>query len=179
MSVSAYRYEASKLITLIGTGDEDEFFNDLAYVNELDPVDARGLELEGEMRKKRGIQAHGSYVWQRAVNRESRAVLTNSPRGIASARLSVPGPLQRSSIAVDLRYLSGRRTLGGNVAPSHTVTNVIVTAPIKTNLEFVATIKNLFSVSLIDPSSDEHVPDTIEHEGRTFRAGIRWTFGRQ
>src|SRR4029079_17300698 len=71
-STSAYFNDVKDLLTLTG---ED---NDLAYVN-LGHVQAKGLELEAEMRALWGGIFQISYVFQHAENADTGEAMTNSP----------------------------------------------------------------------------------------------------
>ena len=91
-AVSTYRYKASQLVDLQivdpGRGRRLGFAN-------AGTIRATGLELESEIRLKRGAQALASYALQDAKDAATGGLrLTNSPRHMAKLRLSVPGPLR-------------------------------------------------------------------------------------
>ncbi len=94
-------------------------------------IRAAGLELESEIRLKRGAQALASYALQEATDAASGGQrLTNSPRHMAKLRLSVPGPLARSFASFEWQYLSTRTTLAGTTVDPASVANVTVNLPI-------------------------------------------------
>jgi iron complex outermembrane receptor protein len=173
-SASAYRYTASQLITF-QVVDPDAplvkygFFNDgIAH--------AKGVELEAEVRSKRGAQIVGSYTRQRAEDERGLA-LTNSPQDMLKLRVGAPGPIARSFAAVELQYLSPRRTIAGTTVPSAAVLNATFTAPLTPAFDLTATVRNAFNQRYADPASDEHLPDSIQQNGRTVRVGVRWKPG--
>jgi len=175
-SVSTYFYEASQLISL-AILDPDDSFEGLGFVNQ-GAVSARGLELEAEMRFKRGVRGQASYALQRATDEDLGTSLTNSPRHMAKVQLSVPGPLARSLASFELQYLSRRGTLAGATVAPQALAHVTLSAPISRSLDVVGTIRNLFDQRYADPASDEHQLDAIEQNGRTMNVGLRWKIGK-
>lgn len=172
-SSSAYWYRASRLITLIQVEQTETAFDGLAFEN-AGRVNARGVEFEAEWRSTNGVQAQASYAYQRALEGEQATALPNSPRHLANARISIPGPVHGSFASIDIRSLSRRSTPLGTIVSSHAVANLTMQAPITRSLDLLAAVRNLFDRRFADPASDEHVQDAIEQNGRTFRIGIRW-----
>jgi iron complex outermembrane receptor protein len=169
-SVSAYRYAASGLLAeqVDATGTK--------YVNSRIPIQASGVELEGELRSKTGFQAVASYALQSARERGIDAMISNSPQHVAKVRASVPGPLPGSFGSFEWQYLSTRRTLGGaTVAPAH-VANLTFNVPLRQSLVMTGNVRNLLNQRYADPASIEHSFDSIEQNGRTVRIGLRWAF---
>jgi len=169
-SVSAYRYIASRLITLDlidSTSHDDKF----GFFNG-GTVRAKGVEGEIEIRARQ-VQMLGSVALQRAED-DADTALTNSPREMAKLRLSVPGPFAGSTGGLELQYLSSRRTLAGTTVSPATIANMTFNAPITRAFELVATIRNLFNQRYFDPGSDEHFSDAIQQNGTTARLGLRW-----
>lgn len=172
-SVSGYWYKADRLITL---APDPSTFLGITYVNQGE-VRARGLELEGQMRLWRGWQASTSYALQRAVDRDTRGDLPNSPRHMLKGRVSIPLLTPRSYLAVEGLYMSARDTLsGGSVAPAATM-NMTLTQPIGRSWEIVGSVRNLFDIVYSDPASSQHLQDVIPQNGRTARIGLRWKVG--
>jgi iron complex outermembrane receptor protein len=174
-SVSTYRYKAWQLIDLTRVDPDDEF-SSLGFVNG-GTTRASGLELESEFRLKGGTQALASYALQDAKEAtHGNQRLTNSPRHLAKARLSVPGPREGSFASFEWQYLSSRTTLAGATVDPASTANVSAMFPIGRSLTFIGQIRNLFNVRYSDPSSEEHLDDAIEQNGRTVRVGFRWAF---
>jgi iron complex outermembrane receptor protein len=169
-SVSTYWYKADQLITV--TADDSAFLG-VSYVNQGE-VRAKGLELEAQMRLKGSSQALVSYALQSAVDQETHAGLTNSPRHIVKARISLPGPTERSFVSVDGRFLSSRETLSGSKVSPAAAINVTVVQPIGRSWELFGAVRNIFDARYEDPASSQHRQDTIPQNGRTARIGLRW-----
>jgi outer membrane receptor for ferrienterochelin and colicins len=172
-SLSGYWYRANRLITLVP--DETTFLYG-TYVNEGE-VRARGLEFEAQARLWRGWQAGGSYALQRAIDRESRVELPNSPRHMVKARLSLPAVGPGAYVALEALYVGDRRSISGLTVPGATTMHVTLTQPLNKSWAIVGTVRNLFDIAYSDPASSSHRQDTIPQNGRTARIGLRWSIG--
>jgi iron complex outermembrane receptor protein len=170
-SVSAYRYNADGLITLTSADDPAAFLG-VTYVNE-GQVQAKGLELEAQMRLWRGVESHMSYALQEATDRATGLALTNSPRQMLKGRVSAPLFGNGSSVALEVLGIGSRLTVGGNAAASATTADVTVIKPLGSSVELVGNVRNLFDVDYAVPGGSQYVQDTIPQNGRTFRVGLR------
>ena len=183
-SVSTYWYKADRLINF--TLDDSSFLG-VTFVNQ-GQVRAKGLELEAQMRLKGESRALVSYALQNAVDQQTHDELPNSPRHVAKARVSLPGPLARSFISIEGQYLSSRATLArpgadgqmvsGRVSAAATA-NVTVVQPIGRAWELSGSIRNLFDTKYDDPVSDQHLQEAVEQNGRTARIGLTWKIGQR
>jgi len=169
-AVSTYRYKASQLVDL-HIVDVDDF----GFAN-AGTIRATGLELESEIRLKRGAQALASYTLQDANDAPTGLRLTNSPRHMAKVRLSVPGPRARSFASFEWLYMSSRATIAGLTVDPAVVANATINLPLGRSVTLTGQVRNLFDARYADPASDEHLPDSIEQNGRTARLGFRWVF---
>lgn len=169
-SVSTYWYEAERLITLV---PDDSAFLGVAYVNQ-GSVRAKGLEVEAQMRLRGESRALVSYALQSAVEQETLTRLPNSPRHIAKARISLPGPTNRSFVSVEGQYLSSRGTLAGLEVSAAATVNVTMIQPLGRSWEFSGGVRNIFDARYSDPVSSQHRQDAIPQNGRTARIGLRW-----
>jgi outer membrane receptor for ferrienterochelin and colicins len=169
-SVSAYWYKADRLISLV---PDDSAFLGIAFVNQ-GAVQAKGLELEAQMRLAGQLRAVVSYALQNAVEDETRAELPNSPRHLAKARISLPGPTAQSFISVEGQFLSSRRTVAGPNVDAAATVNVTMVQPLGRSWELTGTLRNIFDTEYSDPVSSQHVQHAIAQNGRTARIGLRW-----
>lgn len=169
-SVSAYAYRASSLIAFTHISNE---LSDYAFINRAINR-ARGVEFEGEVRSRTGLQMAGSYTLQRAVD-EQDLTLTNSPRNLAKIRVSAPGPTSGSTASLEFQYVGRRETLAGTTVSGASLVNVNVRHRLSRQLELTALMANALNQHYADPASDEHAFDAIEQNGRTVRVGGRWT----
>ncbi len=168
-SASMYWYKADRLITSIPA----DTVLGTTFVNQ-GQVQARGLEFEAQMRLKWGWQALTSYTVQNAIDQETHGQLPNSPRHMAKARLSVPGPLAGSFLSLEGQYVGKRGTLSGSHVPAYTVANVNYIQPLGRSWEFFAGVRNTLDTEILDPASNSHRQDAIPRNGRTLRFGVRF-----
>jgi outer membrane receptor protein involved in Fe transport len=172
-SISAYWYKADQLITVIA---DDTTPLGISFVNQGE-VHAKGLELETQMRFNGGSRALVSYALQSAVDQETHAILPNSPRHMAKARISVPLPIRQSVVSAEGQYLSRRQTLtGAEVSPAVTL-NVTMIQPLGRSWELFGGVQNVFDARYDDPASSGHRQDVIPQNGRTARISLRWGQG--
>jgi len=169
-SASTYWYSAQQLITQI---PDDSTLLGGSFVNDED-VRATGLEVEAQMRLPAGSQALISYGLQKAADHETRAELPNSPRHMAKARISVPGPTRRSFVTVEGQYLSSRKTLATSEVSTSATVNVTIVQPLGRSWELFGGARNVFDAQYADPASSQHRQDAIPQNGRTARIGLRW-----
>jgi iron complex outermembrane receptor protein len=169
-SVSTYWYKAERLITLV---PDDSAFLGLAFVNQGE-VRAKGLELEGQMRLRGESRVLVSYALQSPVEQETLTRLPNSPKHIAKARISLPGPTARSFVSVEGQYLSSRGTLAGATVSAAATVDVTLVQPLGPSWELSGSVRNIFDARYSDPVSSQHRQDAISQNGRTARIGLRW-----
>jgi iron complex outermembrane receptor protein len=169
-SVSTYWYSAERLITFV---PDDSAFLGLAFVNQGE-VRAKGLELEAQMRIRGESRALVSYALQSAVEQETLTRLPNSPRHMAKARISLPGPTKQSFVSVEGQYLSSRGTLAGAKVSAAAPVNVTMVQSLGHSWELFGSVRNIFDARYSDPVSSQHRQDSISQNGRTARIGLRW-----
>jgi outer membrane receptor for ferrienterochelin and colicins len=181
-SVSSYWYKADRLIT--PALDQTAFLG-VSFVNQ-GQVRAKGLELEAQVRLKGESKALVSYALQNAVDQQTHDELPNSPRHVAKARISLPGPTARSFVSIEGQYLSSRATLARPSADGSLITgrvsaaataNVTLVQPLGRAWELSGGIRNLFDNKYSDPVSDQHVQESVQQNGRTARIGLTWKVG--
>ena len=177
-SASAYHYAASQLITFqsleSGTADPSTGWQ-FGFVND-GAINANGLELEAEVRTRHGLQASTSYAVQDARLAGTDTPLTNSPRHMAKARVTMP-MRSRGFASAEWQFIGERATLAGAAVGAESVVNLTAGWPITPSLMLTGSVRNLFDRHYSDPASDEHVPDSLPQLGRTARFGFRWTIG--
>ena len=177
--MSTYWYKADRLITTVL---DDTTFLGATYVNQ-GQVRAKGLEVEAQVRLRGESRALVSYANQRAADHDTGDELPNSPRHIAKARVSLPGPIARSFISFEAQYLSSRATFPrpdsddglytGKVGAAATA-NVTLVQPLGRAWELTGSIRNLFDTKYSDPVSEQHLQEAVEQNGRTARIGLTW-----
>lgn len=169
-AVSAYWYRADRLITVV---PDPAAFLGVSFVNQGE-VRAQGLELEAQMRLRGRSQALISYGLQHAEDQDTETVLPNSPRHMLKSRVSIPGPLARSTVALEGHYLSSRLTPVGTQVGRKLTFNLHVVQPLGRTWELFGGLHNLLDAEYSDPASSQHLQDAIPQNGRTARIGLRW-----
>ncbi|HKC79719.1 MAG TPA: hypothetical protein VKB91_00885, partial [Gemmatimonadaceae bacterium] len=111
-----------------------------------------------------------SYSLQRTENGATGTALTNSPGQMVQLQLRSPVPGSSAIAALDAQYMSARRTLGGNIAGSHTLANLSLFAPRTFDrFDLSATFYNVLGTRYGDPVPADFVQDVIQQDGRSFR----------
>jgi outer membrane receptor protein involved in Fe transport len=118
-----------------------------------------------------------SYALQSARDQVTQTPLPNSPRHVAKARISLPGPTRRSILSVDSQYLSSRATLAGSTVSAAFPVGVSMIQPFGHSWELFGSVRNLFDEAYSDPVSSALVQDSVPQNGRTARIGLRWSPG--
>jgi iron complex outermembrane receptor protein len=169
-ALSLYQNEIDNLIT----------FRDGTYAN-VEGADARGAELELRGAFAGGLSTRLSYAFQETRDRESGNLLTDSPKHLAKANLTVPLPIPHfeEKIFADLEaeYSSRRLTLLGGHASGFGLLNfTLFSQNLLPGLEVSASIYNLLDKTYSDPATPFHLQDLIEQNGRTFRVKVTYRF---
>ena len=165
VSAAGFRNRITDLIAL--TQDPTD---DLLVFRNAEAIDSDGLELGLDANRGGGISGRASYSVQRTRDHDTGLILTNSPRQMAKLQLSAVLPGTSISAGLGTYMMSSRRTLAGERASGHGVTNLTVIAPrVLGRLAVTTSIYNLFDARYGDPGSEEHAQDIIEQDGRTFR----------
>jgi iron complex outermembrane receptor protein len=85
-------------------------------------------------------------------------------------QLRSPVPGFGAIAALDAQYMSARRTLAGNAANGHTLTNLSLFAPgALGRFDLSAALYNVFDTRYGDPVGDGYVQDVIRQDGRNVR----------
>jgi outer membrane receptor for ferrienterochelin and colicin len=165
LSASAYRNRLTDLANQhIDPADSLFVFENRGEIH------SKGLELGLDVNRGHGLSGQLSYSLQRTEDRLTGTVLTNSPGQMVQAQLRAPILGSRASAAVDAEYMSARRTLAGNVANGHVLTNFSLFAPQTFGrFDLSASLYNVFAVGYGDPVPDGFSQDTIQQDGRSFR----------
>ena len=147
-SASAYHYAVSQLITFHSI-DSDTFQGQFGFVND-GVIHANGLELEAEVRTKRGLQAVMSYVRQDTKEAGADTPLTNSPRHMVKVRVAVPvGP--RAFASAEWQLTGKRSTLAGDTVGAASVVHLAAGWPITRTLALTGSVGNLFDQRVRGP----------------------------
>ena len=170
-SVAGFYYEIDDLI-----GQHTDPTDDLLVFKNLEEIEAKGLELELEGKWDSGLKGRVSYTFQKAEDRQTGDVLSNSPKHLAKFSVGVPLIKEKLFAGMEAQYMSTRRTLADKDADAFWLTNLTLSSTkLVKGLEVSASVYNLFDKRYGDPGSGEHLQDVIEQDGRSVR--IQLTYG--
>ena len=133
-------------------------------------VTSQGVELQADYRRNDGLWSYASYSRQNALQDGVRMV--NSPNSLAKAGLSTPTsrPLQG---ALELIYESGRKTFAGLETPGVFLTDLTLSAALRSSLRLSDAVKNLLNTTYATPGGPAQIENTIPQNGRTFVLTLR------
>ena len=171
-TVSFYRYVIDDLISqTLDPADGRVFYDNI------DRVEAKGVELELRGKWKNGVQGYVGCAFQRAEDSRTGMLLTNSPKTMVKFGSIFPLVPQKLFLSAEVQYLGDRLTLSGNHADSYVLTNLnFLYRPLKENIELSVGLYNAFDEEYFDPGGAEHVMDQIPQDGRTFLFKVAYTF---
>jgi outer membrane receptor for ferrienterochelin and colicins len=171
-TAAAYTYYIDDLINQV-TDPADSL---LVYQN-LNHVRGRGLETELQGHFSHGFRGKIAYSIQNAIDRESHARLSNSPRNMIQGNLIIPLYKEEFFGGIEVRYLSNRTGDTGEKAPPYWITNLTLFSHRWVNgLELSVSIYNLFDRHYSDPTPLELRQNILEQDGRTYQARLTYHF---
>ncbi|MCB9896486.1 MAG: TonB-dependent receptor [Planctomycetes bacterium] len=159
-SISLWRYALTDLITQV----VDPADGLLVFEN-VDRVDAHGVEFEVEGRFESGWRTRLSQVWQQAEDGEGQP-LTNSPDHLTKASLLAPLVDESLWLGLELQHTGERRTLAGDRSRAALVTNLTLRLLTDDDWDLSATVTNLFDVAVEAPGGSDLAQDVLALPGR-------------
>ncbi|NOT54720.1 MAG: TonB-dependent receptor [Deltaproteobacteria bacterium] len=163
--------------TIDGLIGQTETEDGLLTFENLENIEAKGLEFELDGKYESGIEGRVSYALQEAKNQDSGEKLTNSPQHIVKLALIYPVIADKLYAGLESQYMSERRTLSGRNTRGHFLTNfTLFNQNLIKGLEVSGSVFNLFDEAYGDPGSGEHRQEVIEQDGRTFWLKLKYAF---
>jgi len=148
----------------------------LTFAN-ISEAEMTGVELELDKKWDNGISGRISYSYQDGQEGDGGQWLINSARHLV--KLNFLAPLFRDKVFLGLeeQYTSRKTTLSGSLTRDFFVTNVtLFSRNLLENLELSASVYNLFNTGYSVPAGGEHLQNSIEQDGRSFRVKAIWRF---
>jgi outer membrane receptor for ferrienterochelin and colicins len=148
-------------------------------------AESQGVELGLEGNWACGLRARASYTLQDAENdTHPGQSLPDSPKQLVKLNISVPIYEQKIFASLEFQYTSSRDTYsttatgqtipGLDVAGYNVVNFTLFSQNLIKNLDFSASIYNLFDEQYADPATPYHLQSQIPQNGRTF--GVKLTY---
>lgn len=167
--VNAFHYEISNVIQSALTPEELYIYDNAGARR------STGVEFELQGRLRQSVEILGSYVAQKAVDRNSGAHLPNAPSHIGKARVAVPLVRNRVHLSSGLLYLSERiTTQGATVRPVALADVTVSTQRLFRDYDLVCGIRNTLNWQYDHPV--DLTMDSIRANGRTFFVKLIWQF---
>lgn len=139
------------------------------------PLQTKGLELELGAQWPGGLEGTISHCLQDSRNVVGGTPLTNSPKQLAKANLSVPLIKKKAMAGLEAQYTSRRRTIAQTNLGGFFITNLtLFTRELKENMDVSASVYNLFDKRYADSGGLEHVETSIPQDGRSFRIKLTY-----
>jgi iron complex outermembrane receptor protein len=171
-TIVGFYYEIDDLIQ-----QETDSADDLLVFNNVDKVEAKGAEFEVAGKWENGLEGRASYSYQETENRVTDRTLANSPKHLAKLNVIVPLLREKIYLGIEEQYTGRRKTSFGNYTGGFFITNVtLFSQNLLKGLEASASVYNLFDEEYGDPGSTEHIQDTIEQDGTTYRVKLTYRF---
>ncbi len=169
---SFYYYQLDSLISQ--TTDPADQLN---FFKNTNTIEAKGFELELNGRWPNGWEGRLSYAYQETQVQDTGSELSNSPRHMVKLNLTAPIIKRKLFAGLEERYMSSRKTLAGSETEAVWITNLTLFAPrVWKNLDFSASVYNLFDYAYGDPASEDFRQDQIPQDGRSFRIKLMYKF---
>jgi outer membrane receptor for ferrienterochelin and colicins len=172
MTVSGFYYPIRSLIS-----EQVDPANGNAFFTNAGTLDLRGLDFELKRKLPGGLEGTVSYSFQDASNPSARKPLTNSPKHLVQASLSVPLIKQKVFASMNLQYVSQRATLTGKYSAAYVVPNLtLFSRNLLKGWEFSASLYNVFSHEYADPAGNGLAENVLFQDGRNFRIKVGYRF---
>ncbi len=151
----------------------------LQYQN-IDNSGGFGASAEWNGRFLYGLHAYGNYSYASMANRETQEWLTNSPRHMLKAGLSVP-ILKHFRFSPETVIQSGRRTVyDTETAPFAYLSAQLLVAPhlrgraaVLNRVQLAFKVRNLLDAHYAYPGGFEHVQASIPQNGRNYNLKLQ------
>jgi outer membrane receptor for ferrienterochelin and colicins len=148
---------------------------------------SQGIEIGLEGTWSFGLRVRASYTLQNAENNTWSQNLPDAPRQLIKCNISVPIYQQKIFASLEFQYTSSRnsyytttsgQTIPGMPVDPYNVVNFTIFSQnlLVKNLEFSASIYNLFDEQYSDPATPFHLQSQIPQNGRTFGVKVTYRF---
>jgi len=172
LTTSAFYYPIHSLIN-----EDHDFATGNAIFTNDDSLEIRGMDFALSRKLPAGLEAAVSYSYQDVTEPSTTTPVTNSPKHILQASVSLPLIKQKVFASTDLQYLSKRATRSGGYGGAYVVQNfTLFSRKVLKGWEVSASLYNAFNNEYADPASNGQLADTLVQDGRTFRVKVGYKF---
>jgi iron complex outermembrane receptor protein len=172
LTASGFYYKIKNLIS-----QQIDPADGLLVFNNVEEVEAKGLEFELDRKWKNGFEGRISYTFQETKNFDTGRLLSNSPKHLGKLNMICPLVKNKLFAGLELQYTGIRKIVNNNDANGYLTGNLtLLSKDLYKGLEASASIYNIFDRAYSDPGGPEHMQDRIEQNGRSFRLKITYRF---
>jgi iron complex outermembrane receptor protein len=141
----------------------------------LEPIDARGVELSSDKTWDSGARLRDSVSLQRSDARQGGDIV-NSPKILGKLSFSAPLPAAGLRLGYELQYDGPRLTLDGTSLGGYALSNVYLsTQSLVKGLELAFALDNVGDKRYAEPAAPTNWQNAFEQDGRSVR--IKATYG--
>lgn len=169
-AASLFHYEMNDLIAQV-----TDLSGALIFDN-VDEVQADGIELEGEKRFAGNRRVRLSQSFQEVEDERTGDRLVNSPTHLTQLVAETPLWTDGLLAGLEVIYVGSRHTAAGDTTDGYVLTNLALRAPeLFPGVEFALVARNLFDERYSDPVESDLVQDALEQDGfsLTLRLSVR------
>jgi iron complex outermembrane receptor protein len=172
MTMSGFYYPILGLIEeQVDAKNNNDFFGNAGSLH------LRGLDFALSRSLPNGVEGSISYAFQQATNTSTRIAVTNAPKHLVQATLSMPVFKQKVFASMDLQYVSNRVLLMGGSAKSYILPNfTLFSRNVFDRWEISASLYNAFNQKYGDPVGNGLAESIIIQNGRSFRIKVGYKF---
>ncbi len=149
-------------------------------------AESTGTELALEGTWSYGVRTRASYTLQKAENQSSSQSLPDSPEQLVKFNISVPVIKDKIFASLEFQF-TGRRSAyyattsgqtfpGADVGAYNVMNFTVFSQNLFKNLDFSATVYNVFDQQYSDPATPFHLQSEIPQDGRTFALKLTYRF---
>jgi len=169
-TVSVFRYNVRDLIT------ETPNSSGVFLFENINRVEARGIELAYEQNVSSYAKIRASYSWQLARDGDTGAALQNSPRHLGKVNVTVPLFHHNARVGAEMRCESARLAETGS-APGYCLANVTIgSARLISHADISFSVYNVTDKRYADPAGPNFTPSVIPQQSRTFLLKLVYDF---
>jgi iron complex outermembrane receptor protein len=169
--LSAYGFKMKGLIDLY-----IDPFTGRQWFQNLQDIEAMGIEAELNIRLKNGLIGYASYNFQEARDTRSDGKISNSPAHLFKAGLSLP-VFKHFFASLETVYESSRITLWGTRTDGFLLTNVnLCSKKFLNHFKFSIRIWNLFDIEYRYPGRYDHIQRSLPQDGRSLTLRLEYMF---
>jgi len=191
--ITSYELVFEQVLTRHLRGSVSGYYNDMEgliafqsgrFVNF--DADTTGLELALDGFWTNGVRGRVSYALQNTDAPSLDYEMPDSPEHLVKLNVSVPLWQDKIFLGAEAQWTSERESLRNTTVPSTvqgrparafgTVNLTLYTRELIKNLEFSASVYNLFDETYSDPATRFHSQDLLERDGRTYRLKLTYRF---